>query len=135
MDSLLPVHTILFNMQMLYSFAIGVYAAWLGARQTSLSGNFWGTIAVYSILNIVVFVVGLILLFSGYHIQSGDRTFIYILYMLFLIVILPGLFAIMQGRDDNRAAITFGVVAMFNAAVSFSMMDRGLATWILTGAS
>ena len=133
MDFLLPIHTILFNMQMLYSFAIGVYAAWLGARQNPLTGNFWGTIAVYSILNVVVFIVGVVLLLSGYHIQSGDRTFIYILYMLFLIVILPGMFAIMQGRDDKRAAITFGMVAMFNAAVSFSMMDRGLATWILAG--
>jgi hypothetical protein len=131
MEFLLAAHTILFNMQMLYSFAIGIYAAWLGAKATPLSGNFWGTIAIYSLLNVVTFVVGLILLFAGYHIQSGDRTFIYILYMLFLIVILPGIFAIMQGRDDKRAAIMFGVVAMFNAAVSFSMMDRGLATWIL----
>jgi hypothetical protein len=133
MDFLLPIHTILFNMQMLYSFAIGLYAAWLGAKQTSLSGNFWGTIAVYAILNTVILVIGVVLLLGGYHIQSGDRTFIYILYMLFMIVILPGIFSITQGRDDNRAAIMFGVVAMFNAAVSFSMMDRGLATWVLMG--
>lgn len=131
MEFLLALHTVLFYTQMLYSFAIGIYAAWLGAKATPLSGNFWGTIAVYSIVNVVTFVVGLILLFSGYHIQSGDRTFIYILYMLFLIVILPGIFAIMQGRDDKRAALTFGITAMFNAAVSFSMMDRGLATWVL----
>ena len=84
MDFLLPIHTVLFNMQMLYSFAIGIYAAWLGAKQTPLSGNFWGTIAVYAILNTVILVVGLVLLLAGYHIQSGDRTFIYILYMLLL---------------------------------------------------
>jgi hypothetical protein len=133
MDFLLPIHTILFNMQMLYSFAIGVYAAWLGARQNPLTGNFWGTIAVYSILNVVIFVVGLVLMLTGYTIQSGGRSFIYILYMLFLIVILPGIFAIMQGRDDKRAAIIFGMTAMFNAAVSFSMMDRGLASWVMAG--
>jgi hypothetical protein len=133
MDFLLPIHTILFNMQMLYSFGIGLYAAWLGAKETPLSGNFWGTIAVYAILNSVILVIGAVLLLAGYHIQSGDRSFIYILYMLFLIVILPGIFAIMQGRDDKRAAILFGVVAMFNAAVSFSMMGRGLATWVLMG--
>jgi hypothetical protein len=133
MDFLLPIHTILFNMQMLYSFAVGLYAAWLGAKETPLSGNFWGTIAVYAILNTVILVIGVVLLLTGYHIQSGDRTFIYVLYMLFLIVILPGIFAITQGRDDKRAAIMFGVVAMFNAAVSFSMMGRGLATWVLMG--
>jgi hypothetical protein len=131
MDFLLAAHTILFNMQMLYAFGIGLYAAWLSAKATPLSGNFWGTIAIYSILNIIIFVIGLILLFAGYHIESGDRTFIYILYMLYMIVILPGVFAINQGRDDKRAALIFGVTAMFNAAVSFSMMGRGLATWIL----
>jgi hypothetical protein len=131
MEFLLAAHTILFNMQMLYSFGIGLFAAWLSAKNTPLSGNFWGMIAIYSILNIVVFVIGLILLFAGYHIQSGDRSFIYILYMLYMIVILPGIFAINQGRDDNKAAVIFGVAAMFNAAVSFSMMGRGLATWIL----
>lgn len=131
MAFLVDGHNILFMMQSLYSFLIGVYAAWLGAQDKPLSGNFFGTIAVYALLNTVVLVVGLILLFSGYQIQSGNRITIYILYMLFLIVILPGVFSIMQGRDDRRAAITFGAFAMFNAAVSYSMLDRGLATWIL----
>lgn len=133
MEIFQAAHTILFNTQMLYSFGIGIYAAWLGAKATPLSGNFWGTIAIYAMVNVVTLIVGVILLVAGFHIQSGDRTLIYVLYMLFLIVILPGMFSIMQGRDDKRAALTFGVVAMFNAAVSFSMMDRGLASFIQLG--
>lgn len=131
MDFLVDAHNILFLMQALYSFIIGVYAAWLGARDQTLSGNFFGTIAVYAILNIVVLALGVFLLFSNYAIESGGRTFIYVLYMLYLVVILPGIFSVMQGRDDKSAAITFGAAAMFNATVSYSMFARGLASWAI----
>ncbi|MEO1644433.1 MAG: hypothetical protein AAFR67_04555 [Chloroflexota bacterium] len=130
MDFLVDGHNILFNMQTLYGFAIGVYAAWLGARDQSLSGNFFGTVAVYAILNIVTLAIGTFLIFGDYSIESGGRTFIYVLYMLYLIVILPGIFSVMQGRDDKSAAITFGAAAMFNAAVSYSMFARGLTSWV-----
>ncbi|MEO1288522.1 MAG: hypothetical protein AAFV93_12200 [Chloroflexota bacterium] len=133
MDFLVFIHERLFWMQMIYSFAIGVYAAWLSASKRDLSGNFFGTIAVYGILNAVIFVIGMILLFNGYTIQDNGRIVIYSLYMLFLVVILPGIFSIMRGRDDRSAGLIFGVSAMFNAAVSFSMFERGLASWILVG--
>src|SRR5690606_32730733 len=132
MDLLVFIHDRLFNVQMIYSFAIGLYAGWLGIREKPLAGNFFGTVAVYAILNTIVFIIGLVLLFSGYAIESGGRTTIYVLYMIFLIVILPGIFSIMRGRDDRSAAITFGACAIFNAAVSLSMFERGLASWITT---
>ena len=50
--------------------------------------------------------------------------------MLFLIVIMPGLFSMLSGRDDRQAAIYFAMLALFNAAVAFSMLDRGLATFV-----
>jgi hypothetical protein len=117
---------------MIYSFAIGLYATWLSLKEKPLSGNFFGTVAVYAILNAIVFLLGLVLLFNGYSIQSGGRTVIYVLYMIFLIVILPGIFSIMRGRDDRSAAMIFGACAIFNAAVSLSMFERGLASWIMT---
>lgn len=133
MDFLIFVHERLFWMQMLYSFGIGVYAAWLSASQRELSGNFFGTIAVYALLNVVIFSIGMFLLFNGYTVEDNGRILIYALYMLFLVVILPGIFSIMHGRDDRSAALIFGVSAMFNAAVSFSMFERGLASWVLAG--
>lgn len=132
MDALSFIHDRLFFAQMVYSFIIGIYAAWLSAGKKPLSGNFFGTIAVYAVLNTIIFVMGIVLLIGGYTIEGGGRVVIYILYMLFLIVILPGLFSIMSGRDDRSAGLTFGMFAMFNAAVSFSMVERGLATWIAT---
>lgn len=125
------LHNILFLMQALYSLALGVYAGVLGAQEKTLSGNFWGSVAVYVILNLIVLAVGLFLWLSGFTIASDDRIVIYFLYMAFLIVIMPGLFSMLRGRDDRNAAIAFAVLAVFNASVSLSMAQRGLSVWVL----
>lgn len=132
---LADIHSILFNMVILYSFLLGVYAAVLATRNESISGNFWGAIGVYVVLSAITLIVGIILILSGYTVESGGRIIIYILYMLFMIVIMPGLFSFLQGRDDRSAAIYFAMLALFNAAVALSMAERGLTTWILTTAS
>lgn len=126
------VHGILFNMQILYSVALGIWAGVLAAQRKSISGNFWGSVAIYAILNVAVLIFGIILFVQGFSIQSEDREIIYFLYMAFLIVIMPGLFSMLRGRDDTRAAIYFAILALFNASVSVSMLQRGLATWVIT---
>lgn len=125
------IHNILFLMQTLYSFGLGLYASWLTAREQPLSGNFWGSIGVYVVLNLVVLIVGIILNIMGFTIQSGERIFIYYLYMMFLIVIMPGLFSMLRGREDRGAGMMFAVLALFNASVSYSMIERGLSAWIM----
>lgn len=124
------LHNILFLMQALYSLILGIYAGILGAQEKPLSGNFWGSVAVYVILNIVVLAVGVFLWLQGFTIASENRILIYFLYMAFLIVIMPGLFSMLRGRDDRSAAISFAVLALFNASVSLSMAQRGLASWL-----
>lgn len=144
--NLSDLHGILFNMQALYSGMLGIYGAWLAAQAGNpaaqpaddssegglVSGNFWGAVVIYILLNLVILVLGIVLLVSGYNIASEGRIAIYFLYMAFLIVIMPGLYSMLRGRDDRRAAMYFSVLAFFNAAVSFSMAERGLATWVLS---
>jgi hypothetical protein len=123
------VHTILFNMHILYSVLVGVYAAVLASRNESISGNFWGAVGVYSLLAGVTLAVGVALYVQGFRVA---RPNIYFLYMAFLVVIMPGLFSLLRGRDDRNAAIAFAVLAFFNASVSISMYQRALVgPWIL----
>lgn len=131
---MIELHGILFNMIIIYSFALGIYAAVLAAQGKSISGNFWGSIAIFSILAAVTTVIGAINAASGARLQDGqNRLIIYFLYMAFLIVIMPGLFSMLRGRDDRQAAIYFSLLALFNASVAFSMAERGLAIWIAAG--
>jgi lysylphosphatidylglycerol synthetase-like protein (DUF2156 family) len=117
------LHAILFNMQILYSIGLGVYAAYLAAQNKGLSGNYWGAVGTYAVLAAVILVLGIVMSLQGMRIE---RSNIYFLYMLFLVVIMPGLFSMLRGRDDRSAAIAFAILALFNASVSISMVQRGL---------
>lgn len=125
------VHTILFNMLIIYSFLLGVYGTVLAARNEAISGNFWGAMAIFVGLALLTTLVGLINALSGARLADPEnRIGIYFLYMVFIVIIMPGLFSMLRGRDDRGAAIAFAVLALFNASVALSMATRGLVTWL-----
>ena len=115
------IHNILFNAHILYSVALGIWAAVTAARDESISGNFWGAVATSAVLAGIVMLIGGVMTLQGLRPQ---RIVIYYLYMLWLVIIMPGLFTLLRGRDDRSAAIAFSILAFFNAATSFSMIQR-----------
>lgn len=121
--SLNDLHNILFNAHILYSVALGIWAAVIAANSQSISGNYWGAVVSSALLALVVTILGIIMTFQG--LQPG-RIVTYYLYMSWLVIMVPGLFTLLRGRDDRSAAIAFSVLAFFNAATSMSMIQRGL---------
>jgi hypothetical protein len=117
------LHGILFNAHIVYSLALAVWSAVTAARGGSISGNFWGAVATSAILAGSVLLIGLVMMAQGLRVE---RTTIYILYMLWLIVVMPGLFSMLRGRDDREAAVAFSILCTFNFFVSISMWQRGL---------
>ena len=78
----------------------------------------------------VTLLVGAALLLSGLQPRSG-RVVVYLLYMLWLAIIMPGLFSLMSGRDDRHAALAYALLAFFNFGTTLSMMERELAgPWV-----
>ncbi len=123
---MVQIHEILFNMQILYSLALAVWAAVIAGQNQSLSGNYWGAVATYVGLVFITAIVGVVMMAQGLRPRDARLT-LYVLYMAFLLVIMPGLFSMLRGRDDRTAALSFAVLAFFNASVAFSMQQRGLA--------
>lgn len=124
------IHGILFNMHIFYSLALAIWATVIAARREDISGNYWGAVLTYAGLAGVTLLVGIVLLASGMQPRSG-RVVVYVLYMLWLAIIMPGLFSLMRGRDDRFAALAFAVLAFFNFSTSLSMIQRELVTpWI-----
>lgn len=117
------IHNILFNAHILYSVALGIWASVTAARNESISGNFWGAVATSAILALIVMGIGVVMTAQGLRPQ---RLTVYYLYMLWLIIIMPGLFTLLRGRDDRQAAIAFSILAFFNAATSYSMFQRAI---------
>lgn len=124
------IHNILFNMYLLYVLILGVWAAVMAARSQSISGNFWGAMAVSIGLAALITSLGLLMALQGLRLAS-DRMTVYFLYMAWLVVIMPGLYSMLRGRDDSSAALAFSLLAFFNFAVGISMLQRGLITdWV-----
>lgn len=117
------IHSILFNMHILYSLILGIWGAVMAARKESISGNYWGAVATAAILAAIILLIGLVMSAQGLRVT---RTTVYYLYMLWLVIIMPGLYSMLRGRDDRNAAIAFSLLSFFNSATSFSMFQRGL---------
>ena len=127
------IHQILFNMHILYSLALGVWASATAARNEPISGNYWGAVVTYAPLAGATLLVGVVLLLSGYQ-PGSERIIVYVLYMLWLAIIMPGLFSMMRGRDDRQAALAFALLAFFNFTTSLSMIERQLiGPWVPLG--
>jgi hypothetical protein len=122
------IHGVLFNAHIMFSLILGIWAAGMAARNQSVSGNFWGAVATITVLAALVLIVGILMAITGLRIA---RMTIYFLYMAWLVVIMPGLFTMLRGRDDRSAAIAFAILSFFNASTSFSMWSRGLVgPWV-----
>ncbi len=117
------IHTILFNAHILYSLALGIWGAVMAARDEPISGNYWGAVATGTILAIVVLLIGIFMTLQG---LRPPRIVTYYLYMSWLVIIMPGLYSILRGRDDRSAAIAFSILSFFNAATSTSMFQRAV---------
>lgn len=124
------IHGVLFNAQIMFSIILGLWAAVQAGRNESISGNFWGAVATFAVLIAFTLLIGIVLILQGLRPRDGRLT-LYLLYMAFLLVIMPGLFSMLRGRDDRSAGIAFAILAWFNAAVSISMVDRDLVgPWV-----
>ncbi len=102
----------------------------MSARSEPISGNFWGAVATYTGLAGITLLIGIILTLQGLRPRDGRLT-LYFLYMAFLVVIMPGLFSMLRGRDDRGASVAFAILAFFNASVSLSMVEREIiGPWV-----
>lgn len=115
------LHNILFNAHILYSVALGIWSATMALRNQPISGGFWGAVATITGLAGIVTLIGVIMTIQG---LQPERIVTYYLYMSWLVIIMPGLFTLLRGRDDRSAAIAFAILSFFNAATSLSMLQR-----------
>jgi len=117
------IHGILFNAHILFSVFLGVWAAVMAGRNQPISGNFWGAVATITVLAVLVLLLGVIMTLTGLRPQ---RIVTYYLYIAWLVIIQPGLFTLLRGRDDRSAAIAFSLLSFFNATTSISMVQRDI---------
>jgi len=110
----------------IFCFIMGVYAAFFAARNVPISGNFWGAMWTNTALAAIPLLIALILLLVY---DAHPKRDVYYLYAIYFVISLPGVFAIMRGSDNRRAAIFFSIVAFFNAGAAYRAGTELVIPW------
>ena len=110
--------TIINTAFVLYCFALGIWSGIIAIRGGTLGGQFWGAMWLSSVLGVLALLAWLGRAFTGESLRS-----VYLLYVLFFIIVLPGTFALLHGRDDRVAAAIFSGIAIFSALAAISAAD------------
>lgn len=110
MTAVFEIHRVLSNTIWMFYLAIAIWGLFRAIRGNSVDGSYFGAIAVIQIVLVLQGILGGILYLSG---ARPDRQLIHILYGVFGVVFLPGLFAYLQGDDSNRAQWIYALAALF----------------------
>lgn len=114
----------------LFCFALGIWAGAVALRNGQLGGQFWGAMWTCTLMAVIG-----ALLWLARTLAHEELRSVYLLYELYFIVVFPGTFALLRGRDDRSAAAIFAGIAIFTALSAFSAADpsRGvIAPHVLT---
>lgn len=126
---LTDVHAILNNAYILFSFALGAWCIIKLLRgQTTLDGNFWGAVVLCTGLAAAGLLLAVVLALTG----VNARRWAYYLYAVFFVIVLPGTFSLLRGRDDRLAVIIFGIVTFF-AGASATRVPLLVEPWDIGG--
>lgn len=116
------VHDRLANAMILYSAIAGVWGIAGGLRRQSMSGSYWGIIAVAEVLFLAQALVGVALWLGGDRPARG----VHVLYGVVAILSLPAFYAMSKGRDDSRAVWTYGLLFFFLVAITLRAMTTAI---------
>jgi hypothetical protein len=112
------IATIITNAYILFSFILGGWALLISARGGNLGGQYWGAMWSCVILGGINLLVWVIRLLTG-----EQMRWVYGLYMAYFIIVYPGVFTMLRGRDDKTAAGLFGGAAVFTALAAIAALD------------
>ena len=120
--TLTEVHARLATTMLLFLGVAGVWGLATFFLRRSITGSYWGILAIGEILIVAQVIVGTILWISG---ARPERT-IHLLYGIVAAISIPGYYAYTKGQDDRRASLTYGLICLFLVGISIRAM--GTAT-------
>jgi hypothetical protein len=107
---ILEIHRLLSNSIWLFFLLLGLWGLIRALRRQPVDGSYLGALVIGEVMFLIQGLLGVILFFSG---ARPARDWQHILYGLFAVVFLPGLFTYLQGDDSNRAQWAYALGALF----------------------
>ncbi len=117
------VHGNLANSVLLFMVIAGIWGIITRYRNQAITGNYWGILAVGELLILGQGLLGAYLWILG---ERPGRMGVHVLYGVVAVIALPAYYAITKGRDDKYAALAYGFLCLFLAAISLRAMVTGV---------
>jgi uncharacterized membrane protein YhaH (DUF805 family) len=116
----LAFHTILNNAYTMFCFILGFWALITTIRNQPIPGGFWGALVINGALPVIILILTILLQLGG---LPPARGWVYYLYLIFFVIVLPGTFALLRGRDDRGAAGIYAAIILFTALAALTRSD------------
>jgi hypothetical protein len=107
---ILELHHLLANSIWLFFLMLGLWGLVRAFRRQAVDGSYFGALVIGEGIFLLQGLLGAILYFSG---ARPARDWQHILYGIFALVFLPGLFTYLQGDDSNRAQWSYALGCLF----------------------
>jgi len=116
------IHGLLANTVMLFMALAGAWGVLLYARRRGVDGGYWGILVIGELLILAQGILGMVLLVGGEQPGRG----IHILYGVVAALTLPAAYGFTRARDDRRAALVYGLLCLFVAAIAWRAATTGV---------
>ena len=116
--TLTEVHARLATSMLIFLSVAGVWGLAVFFLRRTITGGYWGILAIGEILILAQMVLGIILWIEG---ARPART-VHVLYGIVAAISIPGYYAYTRGQDDRRASLTYGLICLFLVGVSIRAM-------------
>jgi len=116
------IHDRLANAMLLFSIIAGLWGFVGGLRRQSMSGNYWGIIAVAELLYLAQGLVGVILWLGG----DRPARSVHILYGVVAVLSIPAFYFTSKGRDDQRTVWIYSLLFFFLVAITLRAMTTAV---------
>lgn len=123
MAAVLEVHRLLSNTVWMFFLALGLWGIYRAVRRQPVDGSYVGAMAIIQVVVLLQGVLGGVLHLDG---TRPERAGIHILYGIFAIIFLPGMFTYLRGDDSNRAQWVYALCALFMFGVTLRTITTGV---------
>jgi hypothetical protein len=120
-DATIRFHAIIADALLLFAVVLAVWGTYLYFRRSAVSGGFRSSFLILGGLTALQGVAGLVLLAAGHR---PAESLLHIVYGVFAVLFVPGVYLYAQGGTPRREAIFLAGAAWIVAVAYF----RGLAT-------
>ncbi len=115
------LHDRLAQAMLLFTAIAGVWGLVLAVRRRPVDGTYWGVLASAELLFLAQALVGVALWLGG----ARPPRMVHLLYGTVAAITLPGYYVLSRGRDDRRAALSYGLLCLFLLGITLRSIGTG----------